>query len=562
MTEDFVSVAEPLSQDELSLGILLNDQFLFSLFFQAGDLSIYPTPPQRLMFLDQSDRILLCTSRFVAKTVSLIGRLLRFMATHIPQYSDKIDEVLIFAPSEAQLNPLIEKWYAHITREPSFRSLVRKMTSGDKATLDTKNNTKFFSRIDGTSGDDRNMVGIHPIMIVGDECAFTIEATHRSRIAGSNPQTKWIYAGVPNNVRGVFWKLDTTDEGDDWSRHKMSVLKANPLFLKDEKYQRRIIKSFGGKGSYEYITQIDGEWGDNAVSSFPPGSISWKYSNEHPYWNITLTDREIDMGINTGQGLPIIIGIPSVRCDRAIIGWDWGYSPDPSTFMVAFQNVGHPWYTHCCIQLFQVNVNRQVEILRHIVTHIINNKLSMLSVDNGPVFQMLHSEENAPMFDGRSKMTNAGGAVWIDVNTGELVTDENKNRADIVQHSKEGKVISERRKYWLTENLRRMMLNAKLDGDDPKLWLGYDQILENEFTVTTEVRSPSGNIVYQVQKLEGGRGGKRVAPDQIVDSLRALVDCIMEVDAFMFEGPDYNDLLSELGWSGRGEWKAPWESNS
>ena len=157
---------------EAALGVILNDQLLFSLFFQKSDLSIEPTPQQKMMILDNSDKVLACTSRNVAKTISLIGRVTRDIATYLPSGDKKDQEILISTPTQAQLDPLINRLIAGINRQPFFKSLIQESNRGDKPRLLTKTRLTIHGRLEGSSGTDVNMTGIHPVKIYADEMSF------------------------------------------------------------------------------------------------------------------------------------------------------------------------------------------------------------------------------------------------------------------------------------------------------------------------------------------------------------------------------------------------------
>jgi len=547
---------------EAALGVILNDQLLFSLFFQKSDLSIEPTAPQKLMILDSSDRILACTSRNVAKTISLIGRVMRDIATYLPRGDKKDQEILITTPTQAQLDPLINRLLSNIGREPFMKCLIQESNRGDKPRLLTKTRLTVHGRLEGSSGTDVNMTGIHPVKIYGDEAAFQSHINHRSRMAGAMPETKWFYAGVPNGVRTTpFYELDQTKIGNDWSHHKFSMLNSNPLFVQSRKYRNQIIKSFGGKNSPDFITQVLGEWGDEAQSSFPPGSISW--TDGIPYFMARCSGADIDRALQTGTLAKTLNNIPQVRCYRAAVGWDWGYSPDPSTFVLAYQMAeNQPWRTYARVSLYQVTLPKQVEVLKHLVSVVLGYKHSMISVDNNGAYQTCLSETNKYMFDGRMKLTNQGGAVEIDSDTGTLVTPETKESYDIANRRKEGKIVRMGRKYWLTEQLRRFMLNSILKADGVQLELGFDPDLENDFVSTVERKTASGQTIYDVPKQ-----GK-VNMDQNLDAVRALIDSIVEVERFgQPVGVDYSGMLKQLGWIGAlsqkdredGGIKLPWE---
>ena len=545
-----------ISDEELALGLCLNDQLLFSMLFQPGDISELPTVPQRLMFLDNSEWISICTSRSVLKTVSLIGRIMRRMATYLPREDGKVEEALVTAPAEAHLNPLVNRLFGYITNEPMLYALIKAkngLTKGDKPEIKLKTNLEIYMRLEGSSGTDVNMVGIHPIWIISDEMAFGIEICHRSRLAGLQPWGQVIYAGVPNSVRSIFWKIDQTREGRDWSRHKFSMFDGNPLFIRSERHRERITKAFGGDNSVDFATQVKGEWGDEATASFPPGSISW--NDQIPYFISVLSGEKVEEMYHTGQW-QLGVGIPAVRAYRTCIGWDYGYSPDPSTFLIGVQHkMDDPWVTYARVSLFQVKPERQIEVLKYLVQTVLGNTVAMISVDNDYSYHELNSDRHRWLFGSRSKRAIPNGVVKIDMITGQLLTDEDLKRPDIRQHQQEGKVTLQNRRYWMTETLRRMMGNAIQNGAGRKLHLGVDPELENEFMVTVE-RREGGKITYHVPK-RANIGGTRVLPDQIFDALRFLIDAISEVDRGEI-GVNASELMEVLGWAGHADPNQPW----
>ena len=131
----------------LSLGLILCDQLLFSLYFQKSDLSLEPTIAQKQMFLDQSKRVLLCTSRNVAKTICLIGRMLRDLVTYLPAGHKTDEEILFFAPAEGHLMPPVDRLIANLTNQPFFKAVIRTLNRSDKPKIVTKTGLSLHCRI-------------------------------------------------------------------------------------------------------------------------------------------------------------------------------------------------------------------------------------------------------------------------------------------------------------------------------------------------------------------------------------------------------------------------------
>lgn len=551
------------NEGALCLGLILFDTLLFEKYFQKKDLSLEPTVDQKLMIADDSQRVLLCTSRNVAKSVNIIGHVTQDAVTYSPEPGTRNDEILVFTPSESHLTPLVGRIFDALSSNPLFRSLIKTWNrTTDKPLLETKSGLKIHFRIEGSSNSDTNMVGLHPFKIYGDECAFGGYVCHRSRMAGAMPNCKIMYSGVPNGVRTTpFYSLDKTREGDGWSRHKFSMLTSNPLFLKSRKYRSEIVKMFGGKHSPDYKTQVEGEWGDEAISSFPSGSVSFDtfiYGKKvHPYYDVRLSGLEVGNASRENR-MWTLLRIPSISCIRAAIGWDYGFSPDPTTFFVAIQQEeGGPWRSYCRISLYNTPLHRQIEILKLLVANVVNNKVSSVSTDNQTAYQEMMREENQHLFKDIAKLANPGGTIEYDTIDGVIVDELNKDRPEIVAHRNEGKIIKEWRKYWLTEMMRRYMMNAILRRpDEIKLELGYDAELESEFIGTVE-RKTRNHTVYEVPK-----NSNKVNLDQIVDSVRYCVDSIMTIESSRLQPESVNmgAALSAMGWAGKknSDWKAPW----
>lgn len=257
------------------------------------------------------------------------------------------------------------------------------------------------------------------------------------------------------------------------------------------------------------------------------------------------------------------LGVPHVRPKRACIGWDYGYSPDPTTFLVAIQIGDDPvWYTYCRISLYQTDMDSQTEVLKYLVTGVLDNRVAMVSVDRGDCYQKMIHDTYIHIFRDKCKLSNPGGQVEMDLETGEFIPDDMRDDPDIVAKRRLKRTIYQGRKYYMTEIMRRMMQATLLQREDyPRLKLGYDSEFENELMVTVE-RKTEKKVVYDLPKI--GRTIGRVSPDQIVDACRYLCDSIITVDNVGFRREaDMSELVSEMGWAGKrlpvGA-KLPWET--
>jgi len=574
--EDVSSSKNPIGRSmlekdgEFSLGMILCDQILFSLFYQQRDLSLGLSFEQKLMFADESKRVLLCTSRSVAKTVGIVGRISRDAVTYLPDPRSRDDEILTVTPTSGHMSQLADRVFSKLKENILFSSLIKTWhRSSESQKIATNNGLTIHFRIEG-SIDDRNMTGPHPHKIYCDEMAFGNFACHRSRAGGAKPTCQWLYAGVPNGVRDTpFYQLDQTHDGDSWSRHRASMITANPLYTSSPGYAKEMEDLFGGVFSQDYHTQVQGEWGSEAISSFNAGTISFNKTvgqpNGYKYYIARAASGDVEKAINTSK-LYELLRIPSVNPLRAVIGWDYGESPDPTTFLLAVQYADKtPWQTYARISLYGVPSPRQLEVLQHLWENTLNRKCVMLSMDNKVQYHYMMEDKYKALFEGKIKMTQFNSTVEIDMVTGKMVTETNKDDQIVLEHRKDGKIIKDWRKYLLTEQLKRYMLSHIYgDTEHTRLELGYDPDMENELLGTVERRTMS-HVVYDTPKVKSNKNSPK--PDQIVDALRALTDAILVVDS---EKPDevpqdISAMLASFGWTGSNTslskgWRQPWQN--
>lgn len=548
--------------DALCLGLILTDQLLFSQHFQKADLSLEPSVPQKLMALDNSMKILACTSRNVAKTVIMMrGRLLRDISTYLPTGAKQQEEILLTTPTEGQLEGVAPYLISDINRQPFFKSLVKRQNLGDKPEIELKTGLIIKGRLEGLSGSDKNMTGIHPIKIYGDEQAFADEINHRSRAGGAQVGCRWIYTGVPNNLKQTpFYKLDQTPAGKYWSHHNFGLFEGNPSFIGNKKAQKEKIREFGGESTLDFITQVKGAWSDSASSAFPPGSVSWIEDPNVPYYHHNFNGRQVRDAIERDK-LFVLLGTPSVLAKRCCIGWDFGLTVDPTTFLVGIQTEDNgAWRTYCRYSLYQTPVADQIEVLKMIIRRIVNEKFIMLSMDNPVAGEMLSSSDNLQYFNNKFKFTRAGANVDVDIETWKVVTDETKELPEVLDKKARGKILKMGRKYFLTETIRRMMLNQINSRRlETRLELGLDPELEGDLKSCIEQKTQGGTIVYPVARSKGVSG--KISPDQALDALRALVDSIVEITGqFQTTSPDALAMIASLGWVGKKAdgWSPAW----
>lgn len=375
MTQETEQIQTKLDRDTLMFGCLLVNRYLFTRMFWKSDLKMEPSPKQKRMMSDTSQKILACTARKVAKTVSLEAYIAQVA---VLKEGEDIEENMIVTPRQKHLDPLLDRVVTKIQTEPFFKLLKPNSNRGD-GKITFANKCIWYTRIEGDSPTGQNMVGLRAKHIVGDEMAFGLDGSHKARFQTALPDCRWILCGVPNGVRGTpFYKLDQTEEGKGWSRHHMTSFD-NPI-LDNPTERARLERDYGGTNTQDYITQVKGEWGDEAMSSFPRIGVE-----DVPFAYIELTDTQVNAvvdGIFTWGNLERLL-LPleplGKRSQVWIAGVDVGFSPDPTVISLLFRE-GDIWRLAARIKLMRVTGRRQALII-HACNRLLGMNIHKIAID-------------------------------------------------------------------------------------------------------------------------------------------------------------------------------------
>jgi len=526
-----------LHPDDLYLYLCLEDELLFLLLFWREDLSREMSVAQKYMVLDRSRKVSVCTGRKIAKTLCIESKVIRLGLIHFNR--EGLTEALMFAPRDSHLAPIFDRILARLSRNPFFNAFLKEKRRGEAPRLLFAGGLAWYFRIEGTSGTDQNMVGLRAEYILGDEMAFGNWICHNSRIQTALPDATWWYSGVPNGVRNTpFYAIDKTELGKDWSRHKYNTY-VNPIY-DDEEKKRELIDAYGGENTQGYQTQVLGEWGEELLSSFPPDAIS---VSSQPYFTKLLTSALR----NDDSAVALALGLPAVRADIFCIGWDYGYSPDPSVLLIAYRRGPiDRWECYARIVMRQVPLPLQIRVLRHLYHRTLLGTLGAVCCDKGEAIQSLQDKD--PHLADRFHRTIPGGVTPLLDESGKLLLESDP---------KTGKIMPAMTwvKQYLTENIRQWMINANLSLAGRQFILGNDMEMVEELTGTTERKGEHGRIIYYGPPDPDHTG---VMMDHNTDALRHLADAIQH----SLEKPvdeDETGLISVMGWVGKAvDWVAPW----
>jgi len=517
---------EKPSEDKLLFGLLLHDPILFPRFFWKDELSLPLSFNQRLMYGDQSERILYCTGRKTAKTIRLESKIIQKSIEHQGGYA----EAMFFTPGQVHMAPVRDRIISRLNRNPLFRAIKGDFNKNE-GLLQFGTGLKWFFRIEGSSGTEENMVGPRCIYIYGDELAFGGERCHKARFQTALPGCEWLYAGVPAGVRdSPFYRLDQTEEGVGWSKHKLTSYD-NPIYQNEEARQR-LVKDHGGVNTQQYITQVLGQWGEEVFSSFPPGTIAIKPTLPYAYQELTGNQVERMIKDNT---LGLQVRLPRVGAERYIISMDYGFSPDPSVIGVFYEHNPKTWYQLARFKLLRVTPLHQAKFLDYLNVDLLDRKVVCISCDKVDIRQILINKDETTSLGHRDDYE----AKCLDSNPGGTV-----------EMAEGTEIVKVRRKQWMTEELRKSMSYANLGVPyDYLIWLAQDDEVEQELRGTTERKTPAGMVVYAPQ-VRGQEHG--------TDMLRYLVAAVHHISEPKYREED----LSAYGWarvmSPGQDWTPPW----
>ena len=375
-----------VTEDELMFGLLLLNKLWFLEFFWKADTTIPKsrldlpeewwgtqrlTKEQRLMIQDESENILFCTARKIGKTLILEASIMQHGITYT---GETAGEALLVTPGDHHLAPIRRRLDSKIMDTPFFGMMVRVFNKAE-GVLVFQTNMTWWMRVEGQRKRGESQVSLRVGYIIGDEMAFGDQAAYEARQQTKLPGgSRQLYAGVPNGVRtSPFYQLDQTNLGVGFSIHNYPSY-INPLF-QSEKARKDLIDSHGGENTQMYITQVLGQWGKEAYSSFPRipivGTLPFKY--------IELTEEMINARLDD-LGSLLALPVFGIKADAWVMGGDLGYSPAPTVLLI-FYLKGGCWFEFARIKLLRTNPLNQARIIDFINTSVLPERLSVIAVD-------------------------------------------------------------------------------------------------------------------------------------------------------------------------------------
>lgn len=483
-----------LSLEQKMAGVCFAYPSLFMRSYWKDELTLPMSTRQKVFVNDLSDKVMACLGRKVVKSLTLEARVIR---TGITTTDAVVDERMIVTPGEKQMDFTMERLQSRMNKVPLFRLLNTGFNRG-KGIIKFAGGVTYYARIEGTSGTDANMQGLRAREIIGDEMQGSSTVCHTSRTQTAQTDCKWFYAGVPDNrYDTIFYKLDQTNEGSEWSRHHMSTY-ANPRYW-SEKERAKLIKSLGGKHSLNYLNLALGLWGSRMLSSFPPESIA--YHNE-PFAVSNIGPDDIPQSVSdqlayTQLIVKLNIPLPKKKSVKWIMGMDYGNLQDPTEIALAYceDDKLQDWKQACRIEVRGADQVKQARLIQCMARLLGMNNVLIYCLDlvgyGHGVAAVLNDTRQADYWRSRVVNFQSGGMIEV---PDPFEEKEGEEESEVIfGKRKETEPTRVSRKQYYTQLFQAAMLAARTNSPaDIRLWIGHDEEAVNELIQTRERKRGKG----------------------------------------------------------------------
>lgn len=344
---------EELSEAEWALVQILANPVLFREFLNDGDPNWHPLEDhERAWTTCTSHYIAMCCGRSVHKTTSMIEMLYWWMINKMFVSGDQ--GLFVLVPNKAQK----ELSFFRIRSACLSHWLMKQFVDPNKINvgegkIDFMNGFQFLMRLAGEAGKESNVIGLHTYRIWVDEAQ---DIPWRTWLSLQNclkveiPGYQMIISGVPNGGRkeNVLYESDQLDDKYQTFNIAQTMMSWwNP----ELEYQKRKEYHAVQEDSEDYKHYVLGQHGLPSYAVFDRAKFAKAdfetqklVLTQHMFDGVLRTDPD---GI-TRYHFEEIMMCPPVPIDHGNrpligVGYDVGYSPDPTVFFVMYQEKNGRW---------------------------------------------------------------------------------------------------------------------------------------------------------------------------------------------------------------------------
>ena len=444
-----------LDDGDIAVLDLFEDPVVFGEFVRSTDEEIDEGGSwsfnnyQKLMILDESPYVSVCTGRTTGKTVSLETKIIHNAVSN-KYVKASANEVVLVVQNKAQLEPIFLRLTQFFRRHKLLKNFVdRTSINFSEHLIKLLNGATIRCRIVGSSADS-NIIGLHtPCILVDEAQVFNYVAWNslgQCLTQWDEGYQMWL-SGVPNGLRekNILYEADQSDSR--WSRYNVSRLQS-PRYSKDQ--HKSDLKQYGGEEGDDYVHLVLGEHGSPAFSVFDRKLMKIESYEVTLGLINNLTLEQAGGKFNEILRAPDMIGIDADLIACAI---DAGFSNDPTIITILYM-VKEVWRIFLRYELRRIKYPTQAKIINWLDNIYGFNMITLDAGSSGLALgQMLQDLEEFKGKDYQKRLT------LVDFQGGV-----------VTGYDEEGKEIKDRVRKFTIQTLQKWSQNDHLivfsDRDD------------------------------------------------------------------------------------------------
>lgn len=361
-----------VTPDEFALVQILSNPVMFREFINEGDPNWNPLEDhERAWTTSQEHYIAMCCGRSVHKTTTMIEMLYYWMINNMFIVGDQ--GLFVLVPNKAQK----DLSFFRIRSACVTHWLIKHFVSPNdinvtEGKINFINGFQFLMRLAGEAGKESNVIGLHTYRIWVDEAQ---DIPWRTWLSLQNclkveiPGYQMIVSGVPSGVRkeNVLYECDELDE--KYSSYNIAQTMMSWWTPELELNKRREYHAIL-EDSEDYKHYVLGQHGMPSYSVFDRARM---LREDYPLEKVVLTQhmfdgcKRLDPDGVERYHVEELVQCPSLPTDFGYrplvgIGYDVGFSPDPTCFYVMYQEKNQTWRNITRIVLQRVEYALQREL--------------------------------------------------------------------------------------------------------------------------------------------------------------------------------------------------------
>ncbi len=437
------------------------------------------TDYQNEFVCDFNSYVSFCCARAVGKTEAISGTLTWVLINYIfPN-----DYIVYSVPNKSQLMPV----WDNLTRQFRSNSILKNFISPKKGInsgefkLSLLNHASLMCRIAGSTGDGRNVIGLHTPFEVVDEASYYPWGTWielQPTLNTWTPGMRQTVSGVPMGFRENNVLYHTDMQNDSFTVHRIPAHR-NPRYT--EKDEARSLDLYGDPTSETYIHLVLGRHGRPTFAVFDRALMNIV---QYPVYRLTING--IEMRENIGDYFTKLAALPTLDANvKTLMGIDLGYT-DPTAILIMYLDKNGQFRFHARIQLNKVPYPMQSQIIDFLDSKF---KPELIGIDEGHAgiaeVQKLKME---PRYAHKNYKTRL-----IPINFASNV---------VIGQDEDGKEIKQKTRPYSISVLQEYTNEHRV------IYSTTDLELISELERMVYIKTPSGAKVYRTVTPKGGKKGQ------------------------------------------------------